>query len=281
MTTLDKHYTLANGVQIPKIGFGTWQIDDGEPAYNAVTSALNAGYRHIDTARAYRNETGVGRAIADVGIPRDQIFLTTKLPAAIKTHKETHESFADSLAALGTDYVDLYLIHWPWPLQEPGADYRAGNAEAWRAMEEIHHDGRARAIGVSNFSAEDIESLLSTATVVPQTNQIKFYVGHTQPDLTGYCNAHNILIEGYSPLATGSILDNPDIARIAAEYDKSVAQLSIRYVIQRGVLPLPKTTTPSRMTENADIDFTITESHMATLDALIDASTTDSPPTVS
>jgi len=270
MPTLTDHFTLANGVQIPSIGFGTWQIPDGAVAYDAVTAALAAGYRHIDTARAYGNEGSVGRAIADSGIPRDQIFLTTKLPAEVKDYDGAVASFETTLAALGMDHVDLYLIHAPWPWTAMGTDCAAGNAEVWRAMQEIHEAGRARAIGVSNFSVTDIEKLVAASRLAPQVNQIRFFIGNTQDEVASYCRANEILVEGYSPLATGSILDNADVRAIAQTYGRSVAQLCIRYVLQKGALPLPKTTTPSRMTENADIDFEISAADMATLDALTD-----------
>ncbi len=275
MTVLTDHFTLANGVQIPKIGFGTWQIPDGKDAYDAVAAALESGYRHIDTARSYGNEASVAQAIADSGIPRPRVFVTTKLPADVKSYDEALNSFELTTAALGMDYVDLYLIHAPWPWSDDGSDHRAGNAEAWRAIEEIYKGGRARAIGVSNFDVGDIESLVSSSHITPQVNQIKVYVGHTQDGLTGYCKANGILVEGYSPLATGSILDNGDVRRIAGKYDKSVAQLCIRYVLQRGVLPLPKTTTPSRMRENADIEFEITDGDMEYLDGLVDTTNSD------
>jgi diketogulonate reductase-like aldo/keto reductase len=278
MTTLTNHFTLKNGVQIPTIGFGTWQVPDGPVAYDAVTAALAAGYRHIDTARAYGNEASVGRAIADSGIPRDQIFLTTKLPAEVKRYDEAVASFEASVAALGMDYVDLYLIHAPWPWTEMGADYAAGNAEVWRAMEEIDDAGRARAIGVSNFAVSDIEKLVAASRRTPQVNQIKFYIGNTQSAVTAYCQASGILVEGYSPLATGAILDNASVRGIAEKYGRSVAQLCIRYVVQKDVLPLPKTTTPSRMIENADIDFEISADDMAFLDGLTDTATQDRGP---
>ena len=281
MTILTERYMLSNGVQIPKLGFGTWQIEDGEVGRKAVSAALDVGYRHIDTARGYGNEATVSRAIADSGIPRDEIFVTTKLPAELKSHTEAHASFEKSLAALGMDYVDLYLIHAPWPWDEMGADCSSGNAEAWRAIEEIYTQGRARAIGVSNFEVSHIESLLESATVTPQVNQIKYFVGTTQRDLTGYCQSKGILVEGFSPLATGSLLDTADLGAIARRYDKSVAQLCIRYVSQSGVLPLPKTTTPSRMAENADIDFEITAADMAFLDGLVDIATEHHGPMVS
>jgi len=268
MTILTDHVTLANGVPIPTIGFGTWQIPDGDAAYDAVAAALAAGYRHVDTARAYGNEAAVGRAIADSGIPRDEIFVTTKLPAEVKTYDGAAQSFETSLAALGMDHVDLYLIHAPWPWSAMGTDHAAGNAEAWRAMAEIYDAGRARAIGVSNFSVADIEKLVAASRITPQVNQIRFFVGNTQDDVTAYCQAHGILVEGYSPLATGAILDNADVRAVATTYGVSVAQLCLRYVVQKSVLPLPKTTTPARMVENAAIDFVISAADMAFLDGL-------------
>jgi len=267
MTMLSETYTLANGVTIPKIGFGTWQIPDGE-AYDAVTAALAAGYRHIDTARVYGNEVGVGRAVADSGIPRSEVFVTTKLPAEVKTYEGALASFEESMDALGLEYVDLYLIHAPWPWLEMGSDHSAGNAEAWRAMEEIHLAGRARAIGVSNFAVADLDALIAASTLVPQVDQIKYYVGHTQSEIVEFCRSAGILVEGFSPLATGSLLGNPDVASIASTYGRSVAQLAIRYSLQHGILPLPKTTSPSRMAENADVDFEIADEDMAFLDGL-------------
>lgn len=270
MPVLTDHFTLANDVQIPKIGFGTWQIPDGDAAYNSVAAALAAGYRHIDTARAYGNEASVGRAIKDSGIPRDQIFVTTKLPAEVKHYDEAIASFEVTIAALGMDYVDLYLIHAPWPWSDMGRDCRAGNIAVWRAMEEIQEAGRARSIGVSNFSVPDLESLMAASKTRPQVNQIRYFVGHTQAETTDFCRAHNILVEGYSPLATGAILDNPDLLAIAGKYGVSVAQVCIRYLLEKNVLPLPKTTTPSRIIENARVDFTISEADMRSLDGLTD-----------
>jgi diketogulonate reductase-like aldo/keto reductase len=270
MPELTDNFTMSNGVQIPKIGFGTWQIPDGPDAYDAVTAALAAGYRHIDTARAYGNEASVGRAIADSGIPRGEIFLTTKLPAEVKDYDKARSSFETTMAALDMDYVDLYLIHAPWPWSEHGADYSAGNIESWRAMEEIHDAGRARSIGVSNFEIADIESLVASSRLKPQVNQIRYFIGFTESELTAYCQANDILVEGYSPLATGTILDNPDVRRIAEGYGKSVAQLCIRYLLEKDVLPLPKTTNAARMAENADVDFSISPDDLAYLDGLTD-----------
>ncbi|KQO63701.1 aldo/keto reductase [Curtobacterium sp. Leaf261] len=270
MPALTDTFRLANGVEIPKIGFGTWQIPDGDEAYDSVAEALRVGYRHIDTARAYGNEASVGRAIRDSGIPRDEIFLTTKLPAEVKDHDEALASFETTMSALDLEYVDLYLIHAPWPWSDPHTDHREGNQAAWKALEEIHASGRARSIGISNFDVADIESLMETATVTPHANQIRWFVGFTQDETTAFCQEHDILVEGYSPLATGAILDNADVKGIADKYGKSVAQLCIRYLLEKDVLPLPKTTTPSRIAENADVDFTVSAEDLAFLDGLVD-----------
>lgn len=268
MPALTDTFTLADGSTIPTIGFGTWQIPDGTAAYDAVAAALAAGYRHIDTARAYGNEASVARAIADSGIARDELYVTTKLPAEVKTYEGALASFEVTMAALGMDYVDLYLIHAPWPWREAGADYAAGNAEAWRAMVEILATGRVRSIGVSNFTVSDLEKLLATTDTKPQVNQIKYFIGNTQNAVTEYCQANGILVEAYSPLATGAILDDAELQAVADRYGRTVAQVCIRYALQKGTLPLPKTTTPSRMAENADVDFELSADDMALLDAI-------------
>jgi diketogulonate reductase-like aldo/keto reductase len=270
MPALTDTFRLANGVEIPKLGFGTWQIPDGDQAYDSVTEALRVGYRHIDTARAYGNEASVGRAIRDSGIPRDQVFVTTKLPAEVKDHDEALASFETTMAALDLGYVDLYLVHAPWPWSDPHSDHREGNQAVWRAFEEIHEQGRARSIGISNFDVDDIESLMETARITPHVDQIRWFVGSTEDATTQYCQEHDILVEAYSPLATGRILDNADVRAIADRYGKSVAQVCIRYCLEKGVLPLPKTTTPSRIAENADVDFALSAEDVATLDALTD-----------
>ncbi|RKR75975.1 aldo/keto reductase [Frondihabitans australicus] len=270
MPALIDTFTLSNGVTIPKIGFGTWQIPDGPVAYDSVAAALEAGYRHIDTARAYGNEASVGRAIRDSGIPRDEIFVTTKLPAEVKNADAARASFETTMSALEMDYVDLYLIHAPWPWNDMGSDHRAGNIEVWKVLEEVYDAKRSRSIGVSNFNVADLENLASATDITPHANQIRWFVGFTQGDTTAYCKERDILVEGYSPLATGAILDNADVASIAAKYDKSVAQLCIRYLLEKDVLPLPKTTTPSRIVENADVDFVISGSDLEFLDGLTD-----------
>ncbi len=270
MTVLTESFTLANGTTIPKIGFGTWQIPNGAEAYDSVAAALAAGYRHIDTARAYGNESSVAEAIRDSGIPREEIYLTTKLPAEVKDYEGAKASFEKTMDALGVDYVDLYLIHAPWPWGERGADYAAGNAEAWRAMEEILASGRVKSIGVSNFSVSDLEKLAAASKETPQVNQIRWFVGHTQDDVVAYGAEHGILTEAYSPLATGALLGNAQVQAIADKYGKSVAQVAIRYALQKNTLPLPKTTTPSRIVENADVDFELSAEDVAYLDGLKD-----------
>lgn len=270
MPALTDTFTLSNGVTIPRIGFGTWQIEDGPDAYGAVTEALRAGYRHIDTARGYGNEASVGRALRDSGLSRDEVFITTKLPAEVKDYEGAKASFETTMSELGLDHVDLYLIHAPWPWSDMHSDHREGNIAAWKAMEEIHASGRARAIGVSNFDVADLESLIAATDVVPHANQIRWFVGNTQDETTAFCKANGILVEGYSPLATGGLLDNSDIEEIAGKYGVSVAQLCIRYLLEKDVLPLPKSTTPSRIAENAQVDFTISSEDLAHLDDLVD-----------
>jgi diketogulonate reductase-like aldo/keto reductase len=271
MGILTDTYTLNTGAKIPRIGFGTWQIPNGNEAYTSTAFALKSGYRHIDTARVYGNEESVGKAIADSGIAREDIFLTTKLPADIKTYEGVLDAFETSLATLGVNYVDLYLIHAPWPWTDRGGNYTEGNIAAWKAMEEIYKSGRAKAIGVSNFSVSDIQAILDNGTIVPAANQIKFFIGNTEKDnVTEFCQAHNILIEAYSPLATGRILDKPQVQKIADKYDKTVAQISIRYTLQRGTVTLPKSTHEEYILQNANVDFEIDAEDMAYLDSLKD-----------
>jgi diketogulonate reductase-like aldo/keto reductase len=268
MPALTDTFTMSNGVAIQKLGFGTWQIPDGSEAYDSVRAALDAGYRHIDTALAYGNEASVGRAVKDSGIAREELFITTKCPAEIKDAAGARDAFERSFSALDLGPVDLYLIHAPWPWDAVGTDHREGNIEVWKVFEELYEAERTRSIGVSNFDVDDLESLTAATDVVPHANQIRWFIGATQPETTAYCQEHDILVEGYSPLATGKLIGDADIAGIAEKYGKSVAQVSIRYLLQHDVLPLPKSTTPSRIVENADVDFEISDEDMATLDGL-------------
>ncbi|MFB9769190.1 aldo/keto reductase [Lactiplantibacillus modestisalitolerans] len=271
MASLTETYVLKNGVEIPKVGFGTWQIPSGYATYQAVTAALAAGYRHIDTALVYGNEGSVGQAIRNSGIPRDQIFVTTKLPAETKTYQGTLDDFRNSLQNLDLDYVDLYLVHAPWPWAEAGRRYDQENRQVWQAMESIYQSGRARAIGVSNFAVPDLENILADATVKPMVDQIQYYLGFTEPKITRFAQDHDLLVEAYSPLATGGILNNPDVQAFADKYGVSVPQLALRFVLQNGVLPLPKAVNPAHIQANTQLDFEISVADMQALNAFPDA----------
>jgi len=268
MGILTDTYTLNTGAKIPKIGFGTWQTPDGDVAYNSVLSALRTGYRHIDTARVYGNEASVGRAIKDSGVPREEIFLTTKLPADIKDASKVQETFQTSLTTLNADYIDLYLIHAPWPWQERGADYTKENVAVWQEMEKIYSSGQAKAVGVSNFNVHDLTAILESGKVVPAANQIRWFIGYTEDDITSFSKDKGVLVEAYSPLATGKLLDNNELKEMAEKYGKTVAQISIRYCLQHNTLPLPKSTHEEFIAQNADVDFEISTEDMAILDAI-------------
>lgn len=262
-------FTFHNGVNIPGIGFGTWQIPN-EEAYKAVTTALENGYTHIDTALAYQNEENVGKAIQDSIISREKVFITSKLPAQIKGYDVTLEAFEETLSNLGVDYLDLYLIHAPWPWDNIGKDCTAGNIESWKAMEKLYKEGKIRAIGVSNFAEKDIQALIDACEIVPMANQIPFYVGRDQANLLQFCKQHNIVVEAYSPLATGQILDHSEIKEMATSYGVTSAQLCIRYCLEHGTLPLPKSTNKERIIENNQLDFSISPEDVQKLDAFKD-----------
>jgi len=270
MSVLTDTFSLANGTQIPQVGFGTWQIPGGDTAYNAVANALKAGYRHIDTAKAYANESSVGKAIRDSGIPREEIFVTTKLPAKVKTYQGALDAFDTTMSNLDVGYVDLYLIHAPWPWDEIGKDCDAGNRDVWRAMEKIYASGTAKAIGGSNFNSHDLQNILNHAEVAPMVDQIQYYVGYTEPKITKFAQDHDMLVEAYSPLATGDMLENAAIKEMANKYHVSAAQLALRFVLENGVLPLPKATSQSHITANAQLDFSIDAGDMAKLNAMSD-----------
>lgn len=268
MAALREQFTLSNGLQMPKVGFGTWQITDATEAHEATSAALACGYRHVDTARVYGNEDSVGRAVRDSGIPRSEIFVTSKLPAEIKDHDEALASFETTMAAIDLDYLDCYLIHAPWPWHDIGRDCATGNKAIWKALEAIYRSGRAKAIGVSNFNVPDLQVILNGCSVAPMVNQIRFFIGNTQEEVVQFCRSKNIQVTAYSPLATGKILQHPDIRSVAERYGKTVAQLCIRYVIQKDLGPLPKSTRPERIRENADVGFEITSADMKLLDRL-------------
>ena len=263
---LHETYTLSNGVEVPKLGLGTWLIDDGNVG-DAVRAAVGLGYRHIDTAQAYANERGVGEALRGCGVPRADLFVTTKLDAGIKDQAGAEAAIDQSLATLGLDTIDLLLIHSPQPWQDFGGEERhfEGNNAAWKALEQAYEAGKIRAIGVSNFQKADLANLLDNCTIKPMVNQILAHVSNTPFDLIEYSKENGLLVEAYSPIGHGKILNNSEIGAMAQSYGVSVAQLSIRYCLQLGLLPLPKTANPEHMRANAAVDFEISDADMETL----------------
>ncbi|MGW7824792.1 aldo/keto reductase [Streptomyces puniciscabiei] len=270
MSILDETYTLSNDVEIPKLGLGTWFIDDDKAA-DAVRAAVQIGYRNIDTAQAYGNERGVGEGVRTSGVPRDELFVSTKLAAEIKDYDQALAAIDGSLEKLGLDRVDLMLIHSPQPWDDfRGGDYARGNRAAWRALEEAHRAGKIRSIGVSNFQQHDLENILEGASVVPQVNQLLVHAGNTPSELLAYCESKQILVEAYSPIAHGAILKNAAVQAMAEKYGVSVPQLCIRYTLQLGTVSLPKTANPEHMRSNAEVGFEISGDDMGTLRDLHD-----------
>ena len=266
----NKSMKLNNGVVIPQLALGTWLIDD-EKVTDAVKSALQMGYRHIDTAQAYGNERGVGEGVRQSGIPRDEIFITSKVAAEHKSYESAAKSIDDTLALMKMDYLDMMIIHSPQPWKEVNQSenrYKKENQEVWRALEDALEAGKLRAIGVSNFLEEDVQNILKTARIKPQVNQILAHISNTPLDLIQYCKNEGIAVEAYSPVAHGEALKNPKIVAMAKKYGVSVAQLCIRYCIQLDMIVLPKTANPDHMRENADLDFEISQEDMKELLAI-------------
>lgn len=263
---LNDTYTLSNGMKIPKLGLGTWEIPDDKAA-QAVRDAVKIGYRHIDTAQGYDNERGVGEGVRTCGVSREELFVTTKLQAFYKTYKEAKEAIAESLRVSGLDYFDLMIIHAPQPWTDfhAGEHFFEGNLEAWRALEEAHYEGKLKAIGVSNFEEIDLDNILKNGEVKPAVNQILCHIGNTPFDLIDYCKKNDILVEAYSPVAHGEMQKNSQISEMAKKYGVSVPQLCIRYCLQLGTLPLPKTANPAHMADNAQMSFEISNEDMETL----------------
>ncbi len=263
---LKENYTLSNGVKIPKLGLGTWFISDND-VVQAVKDAVALGYRHIDTAQAYMNERGVGEGIKTCGVKREELFVTTKLAAEVKSYDEAAKSIDGSLKTLGLEYIDLMIIHSPKPWMDFHEDdsYAEGNSEAWRALEEAYKAGKLRAIGVSNFQKEDIDNILKSCTVKPMVNQILAHISNTPKELIEYCKDNDILAEAYSPIGHGELMKNQEVKKMAEKYGVSVPQLGIRFCLQLDLLPLPKTANPAHMKNNTDVDFVISEDDMHVL----------------
>lgn len=250
---------LNNGVEMPILGFGTFKVEDGKETIESVKHALKVGYRHIDTAAIYRNEEGVGQAIKESGIPREDIFLTSKVWNSDQGYDSTLAAFKLSLEKLQTDYLDLYLIHWPQAL----------NRETWRALETLYADGKVRAIGVSNFKEHHLDDLLEVAKIVPAVNQVEYHPQLMQESLSAYCDKHKIQLEAWGPLMQGKIFEFDLMNNVAKKYNKTVAQIVLRWDIQNNVVTIPKSIKPQRIEGNAEIfDFELSEADMKLINTL-------------
>ena len=250
---------LANGVNIPSIGFGTYKLGSEEEVRDRVKFALNLGYRQIDTAYFYGNEVGVGKGIAESGIKREDIFLVTKLWNDDHGYEETMKAFNRSIKNLGVDYLDLYLIHWPNKL----------NSETWRAFEDLYKEGKVKAIGVCNFKIGHLEELKKTAKIMPMVNQVEIHPCKTQKDIIKYCNKNNIQVVAWGPIMRGKVFSLPLMLELSEKYNKSIAQITLRWHIQNGVIPIPKSSNEERIKSNIDIfDFNLSSEDMKRIDSL-------------
>jgi len=265
MNKLTDTFELYNGVKVPCVGYGTYLTPDGEIAKNCVKEALNVGYRHIDTAFVYGNEKAVGEGIKASAVSRDEIFVTTKHWVTMRGYEKAKEAIDISLNNLGLDYLDLYLIHWPC-VEKVSPDWKEINASTWRAFEEAYKDGKIRAIGVSNFQKKHYDALAELCDIKPMVNQIEFHPGYTQPETVEYSKEKGMIVQAFSPLGCGAVLGDELLAAIAKKYNKSVAQICLRFVLQSGLNVLTKSVTPSRIIENAQIfDFELAAEDMAAI----------------
>ena len=261
-----KEFVLLNGNMVPALAYGTWLIKN-ENAANCVKMALEAGYRHIDTAQAYGNEEGVGIGIRESGLKREDIYLTTKVMAEYKSYKKAKKSIDDSLERLGVDYIDLILIHCPqpWVLFRGKRRFFKENIEVWKALEEAYKEGKVKAIGVSNFLIDDLENIMNNCEIKPMVNQILCHIGNTPMDVIKFCQENNIVVESYSPIAHGAALNNQAIKAMADKYHVSIAQLCIQYTLQLDTISIPKASSKEHIEDNAKLDFEISEEDMIEL----------------
>ena len=266
---MNEFFELSNGLKIPKVGLGTWLIDN-DKVEEVVECALEVGYRHIDTAQAYGNEEGVGKAIRKSNIARQDLFITSKVAAEAKTYQEAYDSINETLNKMGLDYLDLMIIHSPQPWQEFRDDnrYFKENKEAWKALETAYQEGKVKAIGVSNFLKDDLENILNSCQIKPMVNQILTHISNTKTELIKFCKENDILVEAYSPIAHGAILKNENIIAMANKYNVSVARLCIRYIIQLGLAALPKASSKEHLIDNLKIDFEISKEDMEALKSI-------------
>ncbi|USK40040.1 aldo/keto reductase [Cytobacillus firmus] len=252
--------TLNNGVEMPQFGLGVYKVEKGLQIENTVKDAINIGYRLIDTAAFYENEEGVGKAIKESGVPREELFITTKVWNTDQGYDQTLNAFDNSLKKMGLDYIDLYLIHWP---------VKEKYLETWKALEKLYKDGKARAIGVSNFQIHHLKDILKNSSEKPAVNQVELHPLLSQKELRGFCSEYNIKVQAWSPIARGRVLEDSDIKEIAERHNKSAAQIILRWHLQNGIMVIPKSVKKDRLRENADIfDFELTEDEMRQMNAL-------------
>lgn len=268
MAEVKKIVRLANGVEMPTIGYGTWKVENSSAGAEAVAEAIRVGYRHIDGAARYENEVSVGEGIRKSGIDREELFVTSKVWFTHRSYDKVLESCDTTLKDLGLDYVDLYLIHWP-AVAKNYENWKEVNAETWRAMETIYRAGKARTIGVSNFLPHHLEPIFKTAEIVPMVNQIEFRPGYPQIECATWCQEHGIVPEAWRPLGAGAALNGDFMQELSAKYGKTPAQICLRWVLQHGLVPLVKSANPVRMRENLNVyDFMLSTEDMEKIDAL-------------
>lgn len=265
----NENFVLANGVKIPKVGYGTWQITDREECINGTIWALEEGYRHIDTAAAYGNEAFIKEALQKGEFKREDVFITSKLMADKKGYDVALEELEKTIKNLGVDYLDLYLIHAPRPWGDTSDhDYMPANIESWKAMEKLYKEGKIKSIGVSNFNIDQLKALIAATEIKPMVNQIRVHIGAPNTEIREFCKKEGILVEAYSPLATGRIFNNEKVVAMAVKYNVSVAQLCNRWVLQEDMLPLPKSVHQGRIKENINVDFEISQEDIKYLSSL-------------
>ncbi len=262
-----KTIKLGNGASIPCIGFGTWAIFDTNEVVDAIGKAVKCGFRHIDTASYYKNEEAVGKAIASCGIDRKKLWVTSKAWPSECGYDNVMRAFDASLERLGLDYLDLYLIHWPATEKNYPANWRERNVETWRAFEKLYADGRVKAIGVSNFLEHHLQPILDSCVVRPMVDQLEIHPGYAQSGTVGFCQKNGLLVEAWSPFGRGKAFQNETLKVLADKYGKSVAQICIRWCLQKGIVPLPKSVTPERMKSNTEVfDFELSDDDMSEID---------------
>lgn len=265
-TCLTTKWPICNGTGIPCLGYGTYKIPDPEEAYRVVCAAIKAGYRHIDTAAFYKNESGVGRAVRDSGLPREELFITSKVWKTEDTYDKVMTAWEETMKEIGLDYLDLYLVHWPAPVWREG--HAEINREVWRAMMDIYKTGKVKAIGVSNFLVHHLETIMDME-IPPMVDQIEINPGYLQKETVDYCQAHNILVEAWSPLGRGKVLNHPALVALGEKYGRTSAQVILRWELQHGVVPMPKSVHEDRIESNKNVfNFELSEEDMKVIDQL-------------